>query len=119
MNSDQDQSEGGEGTVAFNESRQKPTPELKAARTLEPDARYELMTQPEYGHDCSMTPIQPEAGYAIVPKGEVIQKGDKPWDVFAGWIKSDGYHARNELQARSAGRWTCWERPVTGAGSAG
>lgn len=79
-------------------------------RTLDEFDRFELMAQPRYGRDCYGDPITPENGYSLIDEGDTIQKGDKPWDVFAGWMESDGYHARNQICAQSRGRWTTWER---------
>lgn len=48
---------------------------------------YSKMRKAEYGHDAYGNPIIPEAGWTIVPEGEPIVKGDKPFDVYAGWMK--------------------------------
>lgn len=81
-------------------------------RVLDSNDRYELMAQPRYGFDCYGDPVIPQAGYSLVPEGDQILKGDKPFDVYAGWMFSDGYDARNGHHARSNGRWTAWERKV-------
>lgn len=66
--------------------------------------------QPLYGFDRNNNRVVPEKGYALVAEGDVIKTGDKPFDIYAGWMESDGYHAKMRYHARSNGRWTCWER---------
>lgn len=75
---------------------------------------YSKMLRAEYGHDAYGNPVIPESGYALVPQGERIANGDKPFDVYAGWVESDGYDAEMGNYARSGGRWTAWERKANG-----
>lgn len=79
-------------------------------RLLDDNDRYELLAQPEYGHDGYGNPVIPEPGYVLVREGDRITNRDRPFDVYAGWIESDGYHAKTGQHARSRGRWTAWER---------
>lgn len=86
--------------------------EAQAWRLLSDDDNYLRMPQPEYGFDAFGNAVVPEHGFGLVSKGSVILKGDKSFDVYAGWMESDGFHARNKHHARSAGRWTAWERKI-------
>jgi len=61
-------------------------------------------------------PLIPEPGYALLPEGEAIKRGDKPYDYYAGWIQSDGYHAKNKYLAHRGGRWLAWERRIKKSG---
>lgn len=84
--------------------------EVKTVKLIPDGGDYSKMPYAEYGHDAYGNPVTPEVGYILVAKGETIIPGDKPFDVYAGWVGSDGYHARNEFHAVSRGRWTTWER---------
>ena len=65
-----------------------------------------------YGRTPEDEPVPEEPGWRLLDDGEVILKGDQPYDIYAGWIKSDGYHAKNKHHARSSGRWTAWRRKI-------
>jgi len=82
-------------------------------RLISEGGDYSKMPRAEYGHDAYSNPTIPENGYVLVPEGEPIVKSDKPFDVYAGWMKCDGYDARMGHHAYSDGRWTAWERKVT------
>lgn len=66
--------------------------------------------QPDYGCDANNEPVQPGCGWRLVPWGSVILSGDQAFDIYAGWMKTDGWHARNQCHAESSGRWTAWRR---------
>ena len=87
--------------------------------TLNEYGNYEPWIQPDYGNGPDGVAVQPEPGFAVLPQGAVILPGDRPFDVYSGWIDGVSYHTRNGLQARSEGRWTCWERPLTDTVSPG
>ena len=80
--------------------------------TLDKNGNYEPWKQPEYGFDAQDKKVTPPAGYEILLEGKVIREGDVPFDVYAGWMKSDGWHWVNRCYSRSEGRWTTWARPV-------
>lgn len=81
------------------------------------------MIQPAYGFDASDKPVEPPAGYQLLALGDIIKRGDIPFDVYSGWIKPDRIPKRPSqchypnldyhYQARSHGRWTAWARPLT------
>lgn len=64
-----------------------------------------------YGYDAYDRRVVAGEGWELVPEGATIMPGDQPYDLYAGWIKSDGYQADNGFTARSVGRWTAWRRP--------
>lgn len=66
----------------------------------------------KYGHDALGNEIKPEKGYRLLDENEVIQKGDKAFDIYSGWIGGvEKYHAENKHHAYyNGGRWTAWER---------
>ncbi len=68
------------------------------------------MSQPAYGYDTKGKPLHPGSRHHLLPEGAPILPKDQPYDIYAGWIQGDGYHARNGFSARSEGRWTAWRR---------
>ena len=80
--------------------------------TLDKDGNYIPWVQPEYGHDAQERIVPPPAGHEILPEGKVILEGDVPFDVYSGWMRSDGWDWVNHCHARSDGRWTTWARPL-------
>lgn len=66
--------------------------------------------QPAYGFDAYGDTVPVEHGWRVLNDGEEIQLRDQAYDIYAGWIETDGYHARMKHHARSDGRWTAWRR---------
>jgi hypothetical protein len=76
-----------------------------------------MAEEPAYGHDYYGGKVRPERGYRVLPKGVEIQGDDKVFDVWAGWMETDRYHAKIGAFTRSRGRWSTWERPVKRSGA--
>lgn len=68
--------------------------------------------QPKYGYDLLDNPVVVEDGYKLLSPGVLILLGDKPFDVYSGWLETHNYHAKNEFYTESSGRWTAWERKI-------
>jgi ribA/ribD-fused uncharacterized protein len=85
---------------------------------LDEKGNYTPWEQPEYGYDAEGEKVNPEDGFRLLPKGELIRAGDKPFDVYSGWLDIGYNHfdARNGHFTHSHGRWTTWERNMNGFG---
>ena len=69
----------------------------------------------KYGHDAYGNKLEAEEEYKILNKGEIIKEGDKPFDIYSGWLESSSayFEIRNGHHANyRGGRWTCWERKI-------
>jgi hypothetical protein len=73
---------------------------------------YAYLPKALYGFDATGDEVKPEPGYRLVNQGEQINEGDKPFDVYSGWIQTDNWHAQQGRTAKSSGRWTTWERKI-------
>jgi hypothetical protein len=80
---------------------------------LDNKGNYSPWVQPQYGFDAEGNKVKPKRGYRIAKENSVIRGNFIVFDVYAGWIRSDGYQAKNKFHARSSGRWTTWARPKT------
>ena len=79
--------------------------------TLDKDGNYIPWVQPLYGFDANDAVVNPPKGYKILNQGEILKQGDIPFDVYSGWFK--GYDGiSHHYQARSAGRFTTYARPI-------
>ncbi len=70
------------------------------------------MDQILYGHDAYGNKVVMPDGWSIVNKLEYLKKGDRPFDVYAGWLSEDFFNAGYPRQAISEDGWTTWMRPV-------
>jgi hypothetical protein len=80
--------------------------------TLDASGNFSPWTQPAYGMAANNEPVTPPTGYRLVNLGERLVTGDRPFDVYAGWLAPGyaDYAARNGSHARSNGRWTAYAR---------
>lgn len=79
---------------------------------LDKHGNFEPWVQPNYGYDAYDNQIIAEDGWYILPRLTKILDGDKPFDVYSGWVICDGWHARTGKVACSDGRWVAWERKM-------
>ena len=65
-------------------------------------------------HDAFGNKVTPENGWFILDGNDLIQKGDKCFDIYEGWLSdSTGFHIINKMYAYyDGGRWTTWERKL-------
>lgn len=64
----------------------------------------------QYGFDAFKDPLIPEPGWGLVPEGTLLQEGDKLFDIYKGWIESDGSLIKGGYHAFANGQRTGWER---------
>ncbi len=77
---------------------------------LDSHGNFEPWIQPEYGCDAEDKKVKPPRGHKIIKFGDILKKGDRPFDVYSGWLTSDFWNSMYHYFARSNGRWTTWAR---------
>jgi hypothetical protein len=80
--------------------------------TLNAQGNFDPWVQPAYGHDASDNPVNPPRGYRVVPWNTRLQIGDRPFDVYSGWLSAGfaDHAAKNGSYTASRGRWTVYAR---------
>jgi len=71
---------------------------------------YVKMDQPAYGHDAYGNKVVPPDGWSVLNRLSYLMEGDRPFDVYAGWLSRGFFNPKYHLRATSEGRWTTWIR---------
>jgi len=63
-----------------------------------------------YGFHADGQAINPPEGHKTVVWGEPLQVGDRPFDVYSGWLTAHHIDLAHNHHAYSTGRWTAYAR---------
>ncbi len=77
---------------------------------LDEQGNFNPWVQPKYGMDANDQAVKAPKGYVLLEERVPILRGDKVFDVYAGWMPMDNYLADRKEWTRSHGRWTTFAR---------
>lgn len=74
---------------------------------------HEAIVNVPYGRNINGNAVVVPDGWQIVKENSSLKKGDRPYDIYAGFLGVGFYNEKHTDWAVSKGRWTTWIRKVS------